>query len=147
MIKATIQLLIAAFLVLPGPQIVHARDVVGMPVRKDEYIELFDSLAQTLQAEFRGGIDLDVQPVHHDVNRGTCSPVTHVGGRANRAMTRDHRHALRRARAEKNHFHVVHAKPGSSEREAEFFRQLWFAHRAAHCTVWTSDGSEAHCPD
>ena len=47
-----------------------------------------------------------MQAVHDDVDAGARAVVARVSRGADGAVARDHRHALRRARAEKNNFHV-----------------------------------------
>ena len=81
-------------------------DVVGMAVGEDEEVELPDPLAQALQPEFRRGVHLDVEPVHHDVDRGPGAAVARVRRGADRARAGDHGHALGSAGAEENHFHM-----------------------------------------
>ena len=78
-----------------------------MRMREEHRIDVGDAVRQRLLAEIGGRIDENLRPVRDvDVDRGTQPPVADVGRPARRAVAADHRHAVRRAGAEKGDLHA-----------------------------------------
>ncbi len=63
----------AAEEVAVAAQIIHAGDMIGVTVRKNEEIDPVDFFAQALEAELGRGVHLDVQAVHDDVDRSAVA--------------------------------------------------------------------------
>jgi len=81
--------------------------MIRVAVSKDEKINPRNLFPNTLQAELRRRINLNMQPIHHDVNTRTPPLITRICRGADRTITSNHRNALRSTRAEKNNFHEV----------------------------------------
>ena len=84
------------------PAIIQPHDVVGVRVGEKDRVEPVDSLAQTLQAEFRRRIDHEPGLVGGDVNRGPGPMVFWIGQEFRGIVLADDRHPLRGARTKKN---------------------------------------------
>ena len=84
-------------------QIVEAHDVIGVGMGEDHRIEAVELFAQRLLAQVGRGVDQDFGRGRFEMERGAGPLVARIGREADRAAAADHRHALRRARAEHGH--------------------------------------------
>ncbi len=116
-------------------QVVHTENVVGMPVRQNEEVDLFDLIVQALQPEFLRCVNLDVGFSHDHMGTRTGPPVLRIAevevGAADVRRLCDHRHALRGPSSKKDDIHG-----GSTTRESECrtprkFRAEWIASEPA----------------
>ena len=80
-------------------QIIQAHHVVGVRVRVEHRIHAAEFFAQRLRAEVRRRIDEELDLRRADERRGAQPLVARILRTAHRAIARDHRHALRGARA------------------------------------------------
>ena len=69
--------------------------MISMGVRQDKRINLRDLILNTLHAEFRSGIDLNMMPPHLDMNRRARAPVHRIIQITALCGLCDHRDALR----------------------------------------------------
>ena len=79
--------------------------MIGMMVRKDESIQGLNPALKALHAKLRAGIDLDMMPVHDDMNRSTRAPILRIIQITTPFRMRDHRHPLRSSCSHENQFH------------------------------------------
>ena len=96
----------ATALVAKPPQVVHAGDVIRVTVRQDEQIDPSHAVRDALLPQLLGGIHLNVQPIHDYMDACARSLVSRIGGGADVAIARDHRHALRGPCSQENDFHM-----------------------------------------
>ena len=82
------------------PQIVDAKNVIGVGVGVEDGVELRDVFAQCLLAEVGRGVDNNVAAVVCEHDRRTGAAVVGIGGMANRAIAPDGGNAHRGATAQ-----------------------------------------------
>ena len=91
---------------LIAPDFVEAEDVVGVAVREEDRVHAADVVRQRLRAQVGPGVDQQLPAiVGRRSARTGAAAVARIGGPADGAVAADHRHAVRRAGAEKRDLH------------------------------------------
>ena len=86
-------------------QVVHTRDVVGVPVREDKNVRARDRIFQALQAELGSRVDLHFRSVRVQVDTRTRAPVFGVGEVDSAVVVADYGDSLRSSRTHENQLH------------------------------------------
>lgn len=81
------------------PQVVHAENVVGMPMREEKIIDGGNVKTQTREAKFGSCVDLDMLAVADNVRTRTVPPIFWFGQIEPLVRVRDQRNAQRCSRA------------------------------------------------
>ena len=93
---------VAAKILGEDPQVIHAKEMVGVFMREEDRMNQPDPFADECVAEVRRRVDQEVAFGQSEHHAATAALVFWIRVHARRAAATDHRHAMRRSRAEED---------------------------------------------
>jgi hypothetical protein len=80
--------------------------MISVTMRQNKKIHPGNFFPQALEPKLGRRINLNMQPIHHDMQTRPRALIPRVNRPTHRTITRNHRHPLRCARTHKNYFHM-----------------------------------------